>query len=86
MRFAFQLGQRSIQMTFQDLRMDITFSANCRSVAEQLRYGFDRQLDLRLCICFRLIWIKIPQGHERIDRARPGTEILRREILIRNIP
>ena len=74
----------AVHVGAQNLRMDVTLATNSRSIAETRGDFFDRAAKIALRLRGAVEALKLGEGHRRQNRSRPGTEILRGNVLAGN--
>jgi hypothetical protein len=72
--------QRSARIRLQHRRVDVTLTAHRFSVAELLRHVLDGGADMALRLRGRVAPRHAPQRFRRLQRPRPGAEVLAGEI------
>ena len=66
---------RSVQVSFDDYRMNVALAAHGRCVAKKFRNRANRRFDVRLCLFLRLELFLFTKRDCRQYRATPGAEI-----------
>ena len=80
--FFFQFKHElAVRVRIENFRMHVAFTADGRRVAEFARDLFDGSAEMSLCLRGAIKALKLIECHRREDRARPGAEVLRRDIL-----
>jgi hypothetical protein len=73
--------QRALDVGRDDLRVDITFAANGRRVAEPRRHLLDGVADIALGAGLAVEFLELLQRHGSEHRAVPGSKVLGRDVL-----
>ena len=71
----------AVHVGIQHFRMHVAFAADGRRIAELARHLFDGGAEVALRLRGAVEAFKLIERHRRQDRARPGAEILRGDIL-----
>src|SRR5436309_256932 len=78
------LDKSAVEVSIDNVRVNVTFATDGRGVSQALRDGLDRLDDVLFRLRLAVKTLEFAQGHRAEDRAGPGAKIFGGEVLTRD--